>query len=233
MPLITGVYVGVGLYQNTRNHAEVNHRQVNARGAYEEIPWCGPCPSSKSELQLFGTSEGAIMLHLLRSLVLGIFCFSVLAMTVSSSDGATSNGPYYAVPAWDQKLPAATRFVVLLDWNSEAVLDRETGLVWERAPSTIEWADASTQCFNKAIGGRKGWRLSSVTELASLIDPSVASPAFPAGHPFIANLSHPFASSTRVGTGGIVVYFETGTVIVAGISGQAWCVRGGMDVDAY
>ena len=46
----------------------------------------------------------------------------------------TANGPYYAMPSWDQQLPASTRFIVLSNWNSEAVLDRETGLVWERAP---------------------------------------------------------------------------------------------------
>ena len=60
----------------------------------------------------------------------GIFLMAALAWAV------TSNGPYYAMPAWDQKLPASTRFVVLLDWNSEAVLDRNTGLVWEKSPAT-------------------------------------------------------------------------------------------------
>jgi hypothetical protein len=38
---------------------------------------------------------------------------------------STQNGPYYANPSWDQQLPDATRFIVLLNWNSEAVLDRE------------------------------------------------------------------------------------------------------------
>lgn len=37
-------------------------------------------------------------------------------------------------PAWSQKLPAAQRFVLVLD--GEAVLDKETGLVWERSPDT-------------------------------------------------------------------------------------------------
>ena len=38
--------------------------------------------------------------------------------------GATGTGPYYATPSWDQKLPSDTRFIVLTNWNSEAVLDR-------------------------------------------------------------------------------------------------------------
>lgn len=43
-------------------------------------------------------------------------------------------GPYYALPSWDQKIAAATRFVVLTNWSSQAVLDKETGLVWMRSP---------------------------------------------------------------------------------------------------
>src|SRR5687768_10756564 len=36
-------------------------------------------------------------------------------------------------PAWSEILPPATRFSLVL--NNAAVLDRETGLVWERAPA--------------------------------------------------------------------------------------------------
>src|SRR5215470_9380827 len=39
-------------------------------------------------------------------------------------------------PAWSQKLPAAQRFEVVLD--GAAVLDHETGLVWEKSPSTVK-----------------------------------------------------------------------------------------------
>src|SRR5260370_35901588 len=44
--------------------------------------------------------------------------------------------PYFPMPAWDQQLPAAERFLVLQDgnWASAALLDRETGLVWETTP---------------------------------------------------------------------------------------------------
>ena len=47
----------------------------------------------------------------------------------------THNGPYYANPSWDQQIPAGQRFIVLSNWNNAAVLDRETGLVWERSPT--------------------------------------------------------------------------------------------------
>jgi len=37
-------------------------------------------------------------------------------------------------PSWDRKIDSAKRFKVLDRFEGEAVLDRETGLVWERSP---------------------------------------------------------------------------------------------------
>jgi len=89
---------------------------------------------------------------------------------------------------WDQALPAAQRFVVLPAFNDAAVLDKNTGLVWEQAPEALiqDWSTATFNCLNKNVGGTRGWRLPSIPELASLIDPSVAAPGptLPAGHPF-------------------------------------------------
>ena len=69
-------------------------------------------------------------------------CVAVGTLVLASGPAqaqTTANGPYYATPSWDQKLQCDTlttcpRFIVLSNWNSEAVLDRETGLVWERSP---------------------------------------------------------------------------------------------------
>ena len=41
------------------------------------------------------------------------------------------------------------------------------------------------------VGGTKGWRLPSVAELASLVDPANSNPALPTGHPF-SNVQSPF-----------------------------------------
>jgi hypothetical protein len=60
-------------------------------------------------------------------------CIGLTVVLIGArSEGAqtASPGPYYAWPSWDQKLAASTRFVVLSNWNNEAVLDRETGLTW-------------------------------------------------------------------------------------------------------
>jgi hypothetical protein len=87
-------------------------------------------------------------------------------------------GPYYSLPSWDQQLPASTRWITLTNWGSAAVLDRETGLVWQQNPTASEpftWAQAVDFCRRLPIGGRYGWRLPSLEELMTLVDPSTLS----------------------------------------------------------
>ena len=180
-----------------------------------------------------------------RGITIGLLSLSLLAevalMTIPAQ-AATSNGPYYAEPAWDQKLPAATRFIILTDWSSAAVLDRETGLVWEQAPqtATATWWIARLVCTGKTTGGRKGWRLPSVHELASLIDPSVASPGpvLPVGHPFTNVLPADYWSASSIAetsTFAWLVGFDGGVVgdYNTTLPRQVWCVRGGMNAEAY
>jgi hypothetical protein len=70
---------------------------------------------------------------------------------------------------WDTVQPAATRFIVLTDFASAAVLDKEIGLVWQKQPATetSAWGTARITCANKTFGGCKGWRLPAVAEVAS------------------------------------------------------------------
>jgi hypothetical protein len=138
---------------------------------------------------------------------------------------------------WDQVLPAATRFAVLADFGGAAVLDKETGLVWEQSPATTThtWSAARFQCRGRTTGGRRGWRLPSVHELASLVDPSVAppGPTLPASHPF-ANFqafAHHWSASTDAENPALAwnVLFSFGTVDTAFKINTflIWCVRGG------
>jgi hypothetical protein len=170
-------------------------------------------------------------------------CVISMGLGVTASAQATdANGPYYATPSWDQKLAAATRFVVLLNWNSDAVLDRETGLVWEQSPfNTIRsWDSARFQCISRKTGGRRGWRLPTVHELASLLDPNNpdGNPDLPPGHPFgPVQASKYWSATTSAADANFawVVDFYSG---FATTSNKAdilfvWCVRGGMNADVY
>jgi Protein of unknown function (DUF1566) len=166
----------------------------------------------------------------------------------------TAPGPYYATPSWDQTLPSNTRFIVLSNMNSEAVLDRETGLVWERAPAAdrLVWLDAVKHCYSRTTGGRKGWRLPTLTEQQSLVDPTQSLPALPVGHPFIGILFESnqfrldfYQSSTSVPAAsfpGNDVAFRTNyrdgsvsfgdkTFTSFDFIPHAWCVRAGEGVD--
>lgn len=100
--------------------------------------------------------------------------------------------------SWSRKIPhARERFEVLHHFHDEAVLDKETQLVWERAPRDPfpnfrgTFALAVAECYNRLAGGRMGWRLPTVEELTSLLvetptrNPHVIRAALPQGHPFL------------------------------------------------
>lgn len=75
----------------------------------------------------------------------------------------------------------------------DLVLDGETGLVWTRDVLWLgsyinpdrAWADAINTARSFTMGNRKGWRVPTVEEISTLIDPSQGNPALPFGHPFI------------------------------------------------
>jgi hypothetical protein len=177
--------------------------------------------------------------------IIGVLSLGLLAggaLTAGPAQAVDAVGPYYAEPAWDQKLAADTRFVVLTNWGSQAVLDKETGLVWERAPvtTTSTWPEATLACATRTTGGRKGWRLPSMPELASLVAPSVAAPGptLPAGHPFLTVQSFPYWSATTVADNPSLAWdvsFFNGNVNNGFKIGSfpVWCVRGGMNADQY
>jgi len=136
-----------------------------------------------------------------------------------------------AAPPWHQILQSAERFQLVL--NNEAVLDRETGLVWERSPetNTYSWFQACSYCYQKTVGGRKGWRLPTIDELNSLVDPANTNPALPLGHPF-TNVQQGFYWSSTTSDGSssnaYFVGFHYGSMDVGDkdYSRYWWCVRG-------
>lgn len=133
--------------------------------------------------------------------------------------------------SWDRVLPAIERFVPVM--GEQAILDRETGIVWEKSPgtSTFNWADSTIHCIDKNVGGRKGWRLPSVDELGSLVDTTNSSPSLPSNHPFLnvqLNIYWTATSGWDTSTAWWV-RFTDGLVSGGPKSGgyYVWCVRGG------
>ncbi len=59
-------------------------------------------------------------------------------------------------PTWHRTLNYDVRFELVL--NDDAVLGRETGLVWQRDTNNTEynWYEAQAYCYNVTIGNLKG-----------------------------------------------------------------------------
>jgi hypothetical protein len=145
-------------------------------------------------------------------------------------------------PAWSQKLDAADRFELVLD--DAGVLDRETGLVWERAPGTIfpfqgpqTWNNAIATCRQIAPGSRYGWRLPTVEELQTLIDADTANHTLPPGHPFqnIQTANFQVYWSSTIVHGNLPFAYVVGFNFTSGsnalnLPNHVWCVRGGSGV---
>jgi hypothetical protein len=166
---------------------------------------------------------------------------SEIKATLADIKAALNNIP----PAWSKKLPCDStnncpRFEVLADWGNAAVLDKETGLVWEQSPSTatFNWYFAEDHCVDLTVGGRDGWRLPTVHELKSLVD-RTQSPVLPAGHPFnnVQSSAFSFYWSGTAGAGPVSAwYVNFGNASAGGGDKEGkiyvWCVRGGQGVEA-
>lgn len=150
-------------------------------------------------------------------------------------------------PAGATELPIGTpslsggnqRFQVLEEFGGQAVLDRNTQLLWERAPSQagMRWSDAAARCALKVTGGKSGWRLPSFLELMTLLDPSIQTmstgPTLPAGHPFRGVQASAYWTVTSNPDDPGRAYaldFSLGDVDSPEKAHRrpAWCVRGGM-----
>jgi len=206
-------------------------------------------------------------------LVLTIFIMAALALlvpglcTAGSLEPSDVPGPTMKTldqipPTWSQKLQCdlvetihglrrvCPRFEILADFNNEAVLDKETGLVWEKSPhdtsGPTSLQTAHNRCNNSAATApsllRFGWRLPTVQEIESLIDPATST--LPTGHPF---------SNLMISQGSDDYFYWTATsvlgrtdlawVVSLGPVGfpakvhnvnnnnYVWCVRGGQGVD--
>jgi len=165
----------------------------------------------------------------------------------SSPPGPTMKSLDEIAPTWSQTLDStdgepdgcnSSRFKCVL--GDEAVLDMETGLVWERVPNNpynTPWLESMDACQEKLVGDRGGWRLPRAEEIFSLIDVSSGTQRLPDSHPFSGLLDATYYySSTTVATDETKAW-GLGSDLLQNIHsrGQApksggctyWCVRGG------
>ena len=145
-------------------------------------------------------------------------------------------------PFWDDQINNPGRFQKLKEFSDAAVLDKETGLVWEQAMSADmkNWYDAIRYCVNLYKGSRGGWRLPTVQEFLSLEDSSVSSAPFwwpaglPIGHPFNAG-GHLWSITQYAGNINLAWMVNvSGGYAYGNLKEYAfpvWCVRGGQGVD--
>jgi hypothetical protein len=174
--------------------------------------------------------------------LVGIMALGILGFGGVQAEAASGN------IGWSQKLKCDTlkscpRFVVLKAWENLAVLDKETGLVWEQTldTTTRNWANAHNYCNTLVVSNRMGWRLPTFQELAGLIDRSQSSPVLPFGHPF-SNVVGSIADSLYwTATASASNSLSAWTIrFIDSESGPSpktntfyvWCVRGGSGVDA-
>ncbi|MBL8074860.1 MAG: DUF1566 domain-containing protein [Nitrospira sp.] len=179
----------------------------------------------------------------LRRIIYGIIVGSVVALRVGPAEvvqaqSAPDRSSSFAV-SWNRTLPTEARFIVLANFNSEAVLDQDTGLLWERSPRTVlaDWKAARSSCLNRAIDGQRGWRLPSIVELTSLLDPSIqdSDAMLPVGHPFLNNPSGFYWSVSTDGESSKAwhLHLSNGHVHLTSKAStfKVWCVRGGSGAD--
>lgn len=156
--------------------------------------------------------------------------------------GVTPAGAEGAPPGWDNNFPSAKRFVVLAAFGNEAVLDKNTGLVWEQTvPDVVRpWDSAVQTCLRRNIGGAVGWRLPSVVELKSVQDPSLPAPFVPATVFTGVHLAHHWSASTFSNDPNNAWFVDFTNFDVLHVSNEpkstskrAWCVRGPMSESEY
>jgi hypothetical protein len=135
---------------------------------------------------------------------------------------------------WGRKFSTSERFVVLSQFNNQAVLDKETQLVWQAVADTTPaitgvWSQAHFSCLFDTAGSRRGWRLPTYPEIASIFGTNGVKPqAFngvPNGLYWTATeyaVSDAYAVVIDVPSGAAAI----GPVHLKSDKLRIWCVRG-------
>lgn len=114
------------------------------------------------------------------------------------------------------------RYVV----DDETILDVKTGLVWARSVSVpLKWPEAGAYCEALELGGKGGWRLPSLRELLTIVDPHASRPFGEA--PFeLTTLGSAWTRNVFEGPGSYVILAAGGLLAANHIERvSALCVR--------
>jgi len=195
--------------------------------------------------------------RLLMGLISVVFLFGVVGLLTPTKNHATYFDTFKkdkcdVPPTWGDIIYGKKRWVK--KWRGAAYCDRMTGLVWDGKPSSqaMTWGGAQLHCLNRTLEGdkgKKGWRMASAPELASLVDTGSSScqtggGCLPDGNPFTnVQLSPYWATSTFPGNPmqawfvgfdiGNVDCFLSTEINDDPITLPAWCVRGAPHADVY
>ncbi|NOS81625.1 MAG: DUF1566 domain-containing protein [Nitrospira sp.] len=157
-------------------------------------------------------------------------------LKLNGAGGGGEEGNYTS--RWDTNKPSTARYTVLAEFNGTAVRDNNTGLVWEQTPSmTMDWDIARFHCLNKPVGGARGWRLPSVAELTSLMDPSLGAPYVPMNMFTGVQPGNYWSATSIAGSSNNKFSVDLGAGTVGSTSksnsNNVWCVRGSMSESTY
>jgi hypothetical protein len=179
--------------------------------------------------------------------VLAVYTIAAVAAEVAGGPldppgppSATHHSLALVPPSWMQVLRASdgsdvcdsSRFTCVME--AEAVLDNETGLVWQRTPSQNinVWINAVDLCRSTEIAQRRGWRLPTLNEMQTLMD-DAGDTGLPVGHPFVHNMTtvgnSVFWTSTKWTTEDPVsawVANPSYSLSQSTDTFRSWCVRG-------
>lgn len=169
--------------------------------------------------------------------IINSLCIIICISTLSVSSAFAVN-----LRSWDKQIDNGNkRFKILSSFADEAVLDKETQLVWMREPFGVTtWLNAKFICAGTKVGGRMGWRLPSLSEFTSVLDPNNFDPALSDNHPFIdVGSSIYWTATVSTGAGGLaawgvsVVQGQVHFALSINTNRRIWCVRSSGPLSSY
>lgn len=224
-PLLQFAQVGYGKEPQTTQVSPTQVQPVpRLQPTQPQLP-SGQASVSNEFLILQGVQRLEEKMTLLDSLLKGL---NSKADALNQSQQQLS-GRLQVLESWHTYPAAAARWEIALDGN--AVLDRETNLLWEKSPSAqqLNWNEARFHCRNVAVGTRLGWRLPSIQELLSL---SHSGPNFPfTGFSPARFWSETLGYQTEGHTEALIGLSNSSRTIFSAIgreivtTNRAWCVR--------